>query len=79
MTGELPEALELLRAGSAAWEQLGRPLDAARCELLLGERLRRARPGRGRRGAREGRGGVRATRRQAPRRAGPRADGRLSP
>ncbi len=40
MTSELPEALELLRGGRAAWEQLGRPLDAARCELLLGQRLR---------------------------------------
>jgi class 3 adenylate cyclase/tetratricopeptide (TPR) repeat protein len=40
MTGEPPEALDLLREGCAAWEQLGRPLDAARCELLLGERLR---------------------------------------
>ena len=29
MTGELPEALELLRGGQTAWEQLGRPLDAA--------------------------------------------------
>jgi tetratricopeptide (TPR) repeat protein len=40
MTGELPEALELLRRGQEAWEQLGRPLDAARCELLLGQRAR---------------------------------------
>jgi class 3 adenylate cyclase/tetratricopeptide (TPR) repeat protein len=39
MTGELPEALELLRRARAAWEQLGRPLDAARCELMLGQRL----------------------------------------
>ncbi len=40
MTCELPEAFDLLRRGHAAWEQLGRPLDAARCELLLGQRLR---------------------------------------
>ncbi len=40
MTGELPEALELLRRGQAVWEQLGRPLDAARCELMLGQRSR---------------------------------------
>jgi hypothetical protein len=40
MTGEVPEALELLRRGQEAWEQLGRPLDAARCELLLGQRSR---------------------------------------
>jgi tetratricopeptide (TPR) repeat protein len=39
MTGELPDALELLRQAQAAWEQLGRPLEAARCELLLGQRL----------------------------------------
>ena len=40
MTGELPDALGLLREGQAAWERLGRPLDAARCELLLGQRSR---------------------------------------
>jgi class 3 adenylate cyclase/tetratricopeptide (TPR) repeat protein len=39
MTGELPDALELLRGGRDAWQQLGRPLDAARCELMLGRRL----------------------------------------
>ncbi len=38
MTAELPDALELLREGHEAWERLGRPLDAARCELLLGQR-----------------------------------------
>jgi class 3 adenylate cyclase/tetratricopeptide (TPR) repeat protein len=40
MTAELPDALELLRQGHIAWAQLGRPLDAARCELLLGQRSR---------------------------------------
>ncbi|MDQ6810681.1 MAG: AAA family ATPase [Actinomycetota bacterium] len=40
MTHEVPEAFEMLRAGCSAWQQLGRPLDAARCELLLGQRLR---------------------------------------
>jgi hypothetical protein len=30
----------MLRRGRAAWGKLGRPLDAARCELLLGQRLR---------------------------------------
>src|SRR5271154_1261384 len=40
MVGEPPEALDLLRQGRTAWEQLGRPLDAARCEVLLGQRLR---------------------------------------
>ena len=44
MTSELPEALDSLQAGRAAWEQLGRPLDAARCGLLLGERLRGSDP-----------------------------------
>ncbi len=40
MTSELPEALELLGRGRTAWAQLGRPLDAARCELLIGQRSR---------------------------------------
>jgi class 3 adenylate cyclase/tetratricopeptide (TPR) repeat protein len=44
MTGELPEALELLRQGHTAWEALGRPLEAARCELLLGQRLQESDP-----------------------------------
>jgi class 3 adenylate cyclase/tetratricopeptide (TPR) repeat protein len=39
MTSELPEAIELLGRGRTAWQQLGRPLEAARCEALLGERL----------------------------------------
>ncbi len=38
--GELPGAIELLRRGGKAWSRLGRPLDAARCELLIGHRLR---------------------------------------
>jgi tetratricopeptide (TPR) repeat protein len=37
--GELPEALELLRRGRDVWTGLGRPLDAARCGLLIGHRL----------------------------------------
>jgi predicted ATPase/class 3 adenylate cyclase len=44
MTSKPPEALELLRQGRSAWERLGRPLDAARCELLLGQRLRESDP-----------------------------------
>jgi class 3 adenylate cyclase/tetratricopeptide (TPR) repeat protein len=44
MTCALPEGLDLLASASASWEQLGRPLDAARCELLLGERARQADP-----------------------------------
>jgi class 3 adenylate cyclase/tetratricopeptide (TPR) repeat protein len=38
MTSELPAALELLAQGREAWTSLGRPLDSARCELLLGLR-----------------------------------------
>ncbi|GAC1436880.1 MAG: adenylate/guanylate cyclase domain-containing protein [Solirubrobacteraceae bacterium] len=40
ITGEPPDALELLRGSRDMWQRLGRPLDAARCELLLGRRLR---------------------------------------
>ena len=47
MTSELPEALELLAQGRAAWTQLGRPLDSARCELLLGQRAQKDDPGAG--------------------------------
>jgi tetratricopeptide (TPR) repeat protein len=36
---ELPDAIELLRRSSEAWAQVGRPLDAARCDLLIGRRL----------------------------------------
>jgi class 3 adenylate cyclase/tetratricopeptide (TPR) repeat protein len=34
------EACELLGRAAEAWERLGRPLDAARCQALLGMRLR---------------------------------------
>ncbi|MCW3069453.1 MAG: hypothetical protein JWL67_2078 [Solirubrobacterales bacterium] len=44
MTSELPEALELLEQGREAWRRLGRPLDATRCELLLGQRAFEADP-----------------------------------
>jgi tetratricopeptide (TPR) repeat protein len=44
MTTKPTEAVELLERGRAAWEQLGRPLEAARCELLLGQRLREQDP-----------------------------------
>jgi class 3 adenylate cyclase/tetratricopeptide (TPR) repeat protein len=47
MTRELPEALDLLAQGRAAWTQLGRPLDSARCELLLGQRAHLADPAMG--------------------------------
>jgi class 3 adenylate cyclase/tetratricopeptide (TPR) repeat protein len=43
-TSELPGALELLSRGRLAWERLGRPLDAARCELLRGWRVRESDP-----------------------------------
>jgi class 3 adenylate cyclase/tetratricopeptide (TPR) repeat protein len=39
-TGELPAALQPLRDAHTEWEQLGRRLDAARCELALGRRQR---------------------------------------
>ncbi len=39
VTGELADAPDLLARAGAAWARLGRPLDAARCELLLGQRL----------------------------------------
>ncbi len=44
MTNGFPQAGELLRDARAAWEQLGRPLDAARCDLLLGQRARAEEP-----------------------------------
>jgi class 3 adenylate cyclase/tetratricopeptide (TPR) repeat protein len=47
MTSPLPEALELLEQASAAWAQLGRPLDAARCQLLGGQRAHEADPAAG--------------------------------
>jgi tetratricopeptide (TPR) repeat protein len=40
VAGELPEAAELLAQARTAWGTLGRRLDVARCELLLGLRLR---------------------------------------
>jgi class 3 adenylate cyclase/tetratricopeptide (TPR) repeat protein len=39
VVGELPDAIDQLRAARDAWQALGRPLDTARCELLLGGRL----------------------------------------
>jgi class 3 adenylate cyclase/tetratricopeptide (TPR) repeat protein len=39
VVGPLPAAPEDLRRAREAWQRLGRPLDAARCELLLGQRL----------------------------------------
>jgi class 3 adenylate cyclase/predicted ATPase len=47
MTSELPEALELMAQGRSAWTNLGRPLDSARCELLLGQRAHESDPGSG--------------------------------
>ena len=44
---ELPEATALLERGSNAWAGLGRPLDAARCQLLSGWRLREQDPAAG--------------------------------
>ncbi len=39
LVGALPEALQDLRRAREAWLALTRPLEAARCELLLGQRL----------------------------------------
>jgi tetratricopeptide (TPR) repeat protein len=39
IAGELPVAAETLRQARDTWEQLGRRLDVARCDLLLGLRL----------------------------------------
>jgi class 3 adenylate cyclase/tetratricopeptide (TPR) repeat protein len=36
---ELPAAAALLRQARDAWAEVGRPLDAARCELVMGHRL----------------------------------------
>ena len=44
MSSAQADAVGLLREARAAWEQLGRPLDAARCELLLGQCLLRSDP-----------------------------------
>jgi adenylate cyclase len=38
VVGALPGALADLQRAREAWQQLGRPLEAARCELLLGQR-----------------------------------------
>ncbi len=37
--GDLEKGNELLEQAAAAWTDLGRPLDAARCRLALGKRL----------------------------------------
>ncbi len=39
VAGGLPEAIEELRLARDAWQELGRRLDVARCELLIGRRL----------------------------------------
>jgi adenylate cyclase len=39
VVGALPDALKDLCAARAAWQGLHRPLEAARCELMLGQRL----------------------------------------
>jgi adenylate cyclase len=44
IVAELPEALEALRRAGAGWERLGRRLDAARCVMISGRRLREHEP-----------------------------------
>ncbi len=39
LVAELPEASERLEGARAIWQRLGRPLEVARCEMLLGRRL----------------------------------------
>ena len=73
-----PKALEGLRAAHAEWERLGRPLDVARCEMLIGPSHARAGRQRRRRGPdRRGRP-VRADRYRPPRRQGARARRRMN-
>ena len=40
VVAEGPEAVEALTQARDAWEQLGRRLDVARCDMLLGRSLR---------------------------------------
>jgi hypothetical protein len=44
IVGEPPDAFAALRDARALWEKLGRPLDAARCVMLLGRRLAEQEP-----------------------------------
>jgi len=39
IVAEHPEAAEALEQARAAWDRLGRRLDVARCDMLLGRRL----------------------------------------
>ncbi|HUH81462.1 MAG TPA: adenylate/guanylate cyclase domain-containing protein [Solirubrobacteraceae bacterium] len=45
MIEPMPEALERLQAARAEWLRLGRPLEVARCEMLMGRRMRDDRNG----------------------------------
>jgi class 3 adenylate cyclase/tetratricopeptide (TPR) repeat protein len=47
VAGELPEAVDRLRAASEAWAVVGRPLEQARCQLELGIRIGQSDVGRG--------------------------------
>ncbi len=40
MVTSMPEALESLQGARSEWMRLGRPLEVARCELLIGRRMR---------------------------------------
>ncbi len=40
MVGHMPEALAHLQTARGEWMRLGRPLEVARCELLIGRRMR---------------------------------------
>ncbi|HTY97916.1 MAG TPA: adenylate/guanylate cyclase domain-containing protein [Solirubrobacteraceae bacterium] len=45
MVVPMPEALERLQGARGEWMRLGRPLEVARCELLIGRRMRDERNG----------------------------------
>ena len=65
------EASAALTEARDAWQALGRPLDAARCDYLRGRLLRDSDAGRGPRGAAEAAAEARALRRPPPRGARP--------
>ena len=43
MVAAMPDALERLQGARGEWMRLGRPLEVARCELLIGRRMREER------------------------------------
>ena len=74
-----PRRAAALSEARAAWEALGRPLDAARCDYLRGRILRDADPDAGPRGPRDRRRGRRALRRRTTWPSSPAARSRPKP